>query len=329
MTKLFKKTLVSVLFFIFSVLSFYFLNFLLFKEGDILICFISFLVFLLLFSSCFVFFLFTFKKSPWRFLVYFLISLLFLLIFGFNIYTGAGVIFFFLLLINTDLSFQNENAALLKFKFSRLAKIGIRGFFTALAVLISILLFLSPKIVGGQLNIPRSLFDIISPAIERVLFQWMPSFSNEMTVDEYLLSRASETLKQFKIQTQPQAISLFPIGGEKIEIDEPDEKEAQEEFLLKGRTQFSEMVGRQVKGNEKIQDIFYELVSGQISRTIKPYQQAGTAGLIFIFFLMTRMALIIFSYFCSPITWLIFILFKKKKFFEIKTKKLDKETIVI
>jgi hypothetical protein len=296
-----KQILISILFLGFGCLNFYFLKTLLFEEGEILVYFISFLLSLLFFAPCFVLLVLTFGKQKWQYLLYFLISLSIFLFFSFNVYTAVSAVALFLFFFAAARAVKEEKDSLLKFKFSRITRKGFGAFFTGLAILIAVLLFLSPKIIGGELTLPRSLFDAAWPMIENIFSQQMPGFSGEITVDGYIF------------------------------LQVPDEQKAKitEEMLQEQREQFSEMVGYQLKGDEKLKDVFYEIFSSQISRVIEPYQQIGSWGLIFIFFLTIRMVLMFFSYICLPIAWLIFILFKKTKFFEIKTEKVDKEVLTI
>lgn len=330
MTQSSKQILISFLFAGSGCLSFYFLYTFLFTERMIFPWLWYFLVSLLFFLFFFIFSSLALKKSFWRYVLYFLVPALSFLFFGFTVYTAVAFIFLFLFLINGDRLIQKEKDVLLSFSFSRIAKKGASAFFTGIAVLIAILVFLSPKTIGGQLGLPRPLFDAIFPIVENIFSQQISGFSGEMTVDQYLLLQASEQLEEFKTQEELKTIPLLPVGGEKIEINfGPTEEEIREEILSQGRAQFSNIIARPVKGDEKMKDIFYEIVSVQVSQIIKPYQQAGTIGLIFIFFLLTRMVLTILSYLFLPLTFLFFLLLKKIKFFEIKIEKVDKEILSI
>lgn len=279
----------------------------------------------------------------WLFFVCFLASGLFYLFFlSFvspenTIYFIIGTLLFFVFLCFGAKSIRNEKNVLLKFKFFRISHKGFEKIFTGIAVLIAILFFLSPKIIGGEITLPPSLFDVLwnGAGTPQSSF-FLPGlglyfgFSEDMTVDEYLLLQASELLSKFKDSNQTEAAISLPFEKDPIEIKiGMSEEEFKEEVLKEGRKRFSVMIGKEVKGDENIKNIFYEIASERVSEIIEPYKQVGAIGLIFIFFLSSRMVLMIFSYVCLPFAWVLFKLFKAVKFFEIKKTKVDKEILTL
>lgn len=279
----------------------------------------------------------------WLVFVCFLASALFCLFFLSSvssentIYFIAGTLLFFIFLCFGAKSVRSEKNVLLKFKFFRISNKGFGSFFTGVAVLVAILFFLSPKIIGGEITLPSSLFDVAWNGVGDPQGSFfLPGvglyfgFSEEMTVDEYLLLQASELLSKFKDSDQPKAAIPLPFEKDPIEIKiGMSEEEFKKEVLSEGRKRFSIMVGKEVKGDENIKNIFYEMMSERVLEIIEPYKQAGAIGLIFIFFLLARMVLIMFSYICLPFAWLAFKLFKAIKFFEIKKTKVDKEILTL
>ena len=344
-----KQVLISILLLGAAGVNFYSLKTLTFEKVEFLNFLIIFLISLLFFTVFLAFLIFT-LEGRWKILIYFLLScLLFLLLCpstpSYNLtYLIVGILLFLLSLFITGERIRKEEDILLRFSFLRIFQSGIRNFFTGFAVLIAILIFLSPKVIGGRLTLPRSLFDALWPGMEKILSSQMPGFSGEMTVDEYILFQTFGIQEEIEDQIQYEKEQVFPLPEEKmnIELEKELEKQLQErmererekvtdEMLQQGREQLKKQLGieREIKGDEKMKDIFYELITEKISKYTQRYPQMGSWGLILAFFLIAKMILMLFSYFCLAFGWLMFKIFIATNFFRIEKIKEDKEVIVI
>lgn len=342
MKKLYKQFLIPSLFLISTFLTFYWLSTLFFKKEQFFLSdFILFLFFLFLMAGFFIFSVLVLSKSAWQILLYFLASCGIFIFFGFNLWIKiAGFSFFLFLLLGSWLA-QRERDILLRFSFSRISKNGIKNLFSGMAICIAILAFLSPKIIGGKLTLPPFLFNLLWPSIEKIL----PGISTETTVDEFLIFQSQQFQKEIGIPENEGGLfqeimsQLFPFSLEKLEPGlskeltekrlKEEEAKTSEEFLKLQKQELSKMVGRELKGDEKIKDLFYEMISAQISRVIKPYQTIGAIAVIFIFFSIIKVLLNIYLFICFPFFWLLFIILKRVGLFKTKTEKVDREEIAI
>lgn len=352
-----KQIIISILLLLTTALSFYWLSVIFFKDVPFLNPFIFFLISFLLCATFLIFSALSSFKLWWQIFIYLLNSLLILLFFKFNNFIAFGVLSFFLFSFFASKVVQDEKDVFLKFKFFRIAQKGTESFFTGLALLTAVLIFLSPRFAGGELIFPRALFNAIWPQAEVIFSKQLPGFSGEMTVDDFIFlqifgSKKENPSDQNQYKTQ-QFFSL-PFGGEKIELElgeklgekleeqirkqveeqlknlsEEEKKRITQEMLKQGRDQFSQLLGRELKGDEKIKDVFYEILSSQFSKAVEPYKKSGTVGLIFILFLITRMLSTFLLYIFLPISYILFLIFKKIRFFQIKIEKADKEVLTI
>jgi len=344
--KLLKQIILAFLFFLFLNLSFFYLKALLFKEGNFILPFILFLVFLLLGATFFIFLVFS-KASlklqiPFDFLIFG--STLFW--FGTNVYMIVAGLILTLFLFFSQIVLRKEEKNLLKFSFSRLSHKTYEVLLTGVAILIAVLLFLSPKLLGGKINLPRPLFDLFWPTTERFLSSQTPGFSGDMTVDQFLILQMSrenvdKMLEQYLKTKSPEQPSgpLLPFQGQ-IEIEfykelqkqlEETKKQIPKEVLQKGREELAKtfQIDKTLKGNEKMKDIFYEVVTVMIAKNVKSWEKLGTIGLILIFFMLIKTVSIFFNYILLLISWLIFKIFFATKFFKLVTIKVDKEELNI
>ena len=345
--KLLKQISLAFLFVLFLNLGFFYLKILLFVEDiEYLNSLILFLIFFLFGAIFFIFLILTKPSLKLQIPIYFLVLASTLFWFGVSGYMIVGELMFSFFLFLAQIILRQEEKNLLKFSFCRLSRKGYGTFLTGTAILISILLFLSPKILGGEITLPRPLFDWAWPMIERVLSSQYPGFNGDMTVDQFIILQMSGNIEQIleryqkpEIENQSSGPSL-PFGGEQIEIElqkeiqkqlEEAKKSISEEILQQGREEFAEafQIGKKLKGDEKMKDIFYGVITNLIAQNIKSWKEVGTTGLILIFFMMIKTVSIFLNYILLLISWLIFKILIAMKFFAIKTVKVDKEELTI
>jgi len=345
-----KQILISVLLLTTGGVNFYSLKALIFfKNIDFLPFFIIFLISLLFFTP-FLIFLFLALQGKEKIFIYFLLSgLLFLFLYSsvpseMFLYFAVGILSFLLFLFISDNTIKKEEEILLRFEFARIFQKGIGRFFTGFALVIGILIFLSPKVTGGNLTLPPSLFDAVWPGVEKILSSYMPGFSGEMTVDEYILFQTFGVQKEIKDQIQYEKEQVLPFPKEKMEIElekelekqlqekiEKDRERTIDQILQQTRDRLRKQLGieKEIKGDEKMKDVFYELITEKISKCTQQYPQIGSWGPILAFFLIAKTTLMLFSYFCLAFGWLMFKIFIAIKFFRIEKIKKEKEVIAI
>lgn len=352
--KLLKQIILAFWFILFLELSFWYLKTLLFQEAEVQVYLISFLIFFL-FSIIFSVFLALSRTSlKIQVPIYLLVIGSILFWFGTSGYVIAGGLIFTVFLFFSQKNSQEEGKNLLKFQFLRISREGYSTFLTGAAILLAILLFMSPKIFGGEMILPRSLFDLAWPVLESAYSAQFPGFSGKMTVDQFIILQTSGNIEEIlEKYMQPQtedrsSAPSLPFIGDPIEIEYKKalEKELQkqleeaktdisEEMLREAREDFSEslQLDRKLKGDEKLKDLFYEVANNLIVRSLRSGEMAspivGTTGIIFAFFLLIKTIFILFNYLLLPISWLCFKALLKTRFFKIKTVQVKKEELVL
>lgn len=350
MKKIIKQIIILILFLAFLNLSFYFLKALLFSKIAPLNYLFFLLISLLFLTLFYIFLVLTSIEIKWLVLCFLLVIGLSLGWFGISIYTIFGSILFSVFFFLAKMTMQKEESALLKFSFSRISRAGYGLLFTGLGLLISILLFISPKIMGGELTVPKSLFDYFWPFFEKFFATLYPGFSGNLTVDQFLILQMSgvtekllEEYSKPETQGRPEGgLSLFFEQKMEIEFQEELQKEIQrqlererkkipKEMLIEGRKQIAETfkIDRTLKGDEKMKDIFYEMVKNQIPTIEGPSKIAGVVGLVFTFFLPMKVIFTFLTYPYLLFSLLAFKIFSKIKFFKINKIQVEKEKIVI
>lgn len=132
----------------------------------------------------------------------------------------------------------------------------------ALSLLISSQYFFITNNPNGQKVIPKLDFSLItSRVVEPVLTLVNPSFKSipkgELTVDEFIIhsQQSSDKPNSFEEINNPR-IQLLQKNNEMI--------------IQEGRKQLSQMVGRVVGGDEKMSNIFAELINKKINAFFQP-----------------------------------------------------------
>jgi len=348
MNPILKQVLFSVLFLLFLSLSFLGLYLIFYSTTITFLSSLIFFLIILCFSNTFFVFLAlsflqitTYKTKEIKggflaFLVVFLGSFSIFFWFGFNIYSFLAFILFLVLLFSSYHLIKREQSKYLKFDFSRVFKISKWTFLTGFAVLIAFVAFLSPKLLGGKIQLPRSLYDAAFPKIEQQLISQYPGFSGEMTVDEFiLLVSFKNPPKNFPIKkTEIKTYSDFKNVSEKFE--KKINKKELDKLLKENRKELLNSFGVdqaeiKIKGNEKVSDVLYKISSNWLEAKSKIYQYVAgiIAGLILFLFLMARLVLSIAGFFYLPIAWFFFKFLRKINFFKIDIEKVEKEKITI
>lgn len=344
-----KQVLLSLLFILFLNLSFFGLRLVFFQNGSILGYSVLFLVFLLFCLIFFVFWVLSFlpvnfaqeRKIIFRlvkFLIPALCSFSIFIWFGLNVYTAIAALIFLLFILLSASTIEKKESLGLKFDFSQVFRATKWTFLTAFAALIAFVAFLSPKLLGGRIELPRSLYDAVYPKIEERLILQYPGFSGEMTLDEFILLLAFQNpSKDFPLKNPQEKIknySDFKILSKQFE-SKVGKKETGK-LLKESRKEFLKTFGidakkTKISGDEKMKDVFYKISSSWFDARAKFYQYIVgiIAGLIIFFFFIARFTLSLVSIFYLPIAWIFFKVLRKINFFKIDIEKVDREKITI
>lgn len=315
---------------LFETLSFWFLKKILFSNEKVQILeIILFSLFILLFFSFFLLFSLSFLGKNISRKTFILEEIgFFLPLFGIpffffpvNALTILGVLLFSGILIFCQRSIFHYGNLFLKFSFFKESKIAFRSFALALSILLSILLFFSPKTLGGKLVFPKFIFEILWPGLEKALQTQFPGFSGEMTVDEYLKKLIEE---RYQSLLKERNLSFYEkkLMEEKIKVIKKEE-------LKKARENFSQIFGLKLKGEEKLKEVIYEAISKKINSFFSSYETWGKLGIIFVFFLLVRGGLSFVSFLFLIFSFLLFKILFWIKLFRIEKEMVEREKLTV
>jgi hypothetical protein len=229
-----------------------------------------------------------------------------------------------------DKAIRKSANIFIKFNFTNSFKVAKGSLLTGFAMLIAILIFLSPKIIGGKIQVPRSLFEKLVPVAENLYKTQSPGFSSDMTVDEFIFLEALSG-------------NNFP-GAKDLEIKNYDDlketirlvkQRVNQQVINKSLNQpkqdLSRMSGKRLKGSEKMKDVIYDTISRQLSLSLKSYQNivGVTIGLVLFFFLILKGILSIVGLIYLPVAWIFFTIFRRNNFFKIETVSVNQEKLII
>lgn len=345
-----KQILFSVLFLIFLSLSFLALYLIFYSATTtFLSSLIFFLIVLCLLNAILFFFSLSFlkpfvcynRKIKEDFIVFaiiFLGSFSVFLWFGFNIYSLLSFILFLALLFLSYHSIKKEQSKYLKFSFHKVFKSCKWFFLNGFAILIAFVAFLSPKILGGKIELPRSLYDVFFSDIEERLASQYPGFSGEMTVDEFILLLSLQNPpKDSLIKKEEEEIKTYSDFKKfSKNLEKKVDKKEMDELLAQGRKELLKTFGFnktkiKIEGDEKMSDFFYKISYNWLETKVKIYQYlvGVVAGLILFFFFSARLVLFIAGIFFLPLAWSLFKILRKINFFKVEIEKVNREKITI
>lgn len=273
-------------------------------------------------------------------IIIFFFSLFFLFFwFGFNAWMFLLFILLFLSFYFGSRSIEKRFGHSLKFSFLEILGTGKPLFLNGIALLVAFLVFLSPKILGGKIFLPRFAYDFLFPEIEKTFANKYPGFSGEMNIDEFVFLMV--------IQNPPRD---FPIDKSEIKVEDYSQlKESFGKFkrklggkntkifldqsryqVLKGFG-FSEDEIKKIKGTEKLNDFFYQIISKEIEKKSKIYQYfiGSVLGIVIISFLIVKFLLAILFLIFVPLIFGLFVFLRKLGVFKINLIKVNKEEIGI
>lgn len=175
----------------------------------------------------------------------------------------------------------------------------------ALAILISSQYFFILKNTDGQKAIPK--FDvsaISSKLVEPILETIDPNFKNSqqedgITVDQFIVESKKNSSEYFSVDEQlidEQIPTNLPNSERELlkqqALEQFSDSKSQlaqknnELILREGRKQFSDMTGREIRGDEKIADVFAGLIDKKINDYFQPKMESDSRSSLFIYILV-------------------------------------------
>lgn len=237
-------------------------------------------------------------------------AILFLIFFGPNVANLAGIALAAAALLPAFPAAKKEEKNSLKISFSRLSKIFLPPFLTAIFLLFSLAFYSSPVAQKGtELLLPKSLFESSFKLLQAPLSGFLPfKLTPEMTADEAVLLYALSGLAKeggtlpikysSELMAAAKAKNISLSGSQSLEKILADQELAKillvdlQTYLAKNPKMLAELrqgasrgLGIELKGGEKISDILYGLATAKTEGFIGPYKQyipAITAVLLFL-----------------------------------------------
>lgn len=272
--------------------------------------------------------------------VLFFISLFFIFPwFGFSAWTLLLFVFLFSGFYFGSKRIEKVLAHEVKFSFFKILEAGKSFFINSIAFLVAFLIFLSPKILDGKIFLPRNVYNFFFPELEKAFSNKYPGFSGEMNIDEFVfLMVIQNPPENFPLKESGKDIkSYFQLKEILKKFKQKLGEKNANIFLKQARFQvfknfgFSENEIKNIKGDEKLNEFLYNIISKEIESKSKTYQYflGGVFGIIFFSFLIIKFLLAILSLIFVPLFLAMFSFLEKINFFEINLVKIDKEEIRI
>lgn len=191
------------------------------------------------------------------------------LVFSFSLIQIAAILFSFLLLAAGALRVQSDLQMVKKIRITRSLRLGKSIFVIALSLVITSQFYMTVKDDGMERILNQLNFSKISSKVTpQILSAMNPQFrgleDEKLTVDEFTLKMQEDQMEKMGTEM----ISEI----ENVMMTPQQEEEMQAMVLEEGRRQFSEIAGREVKGDEPVSGIF----SGMIDKKIDDYFRIGS-----------------------------------------------------
>lgn len=184
------------------------------------------------------------------------------------------------------------------------------AFFTALAILFSLLYFTTTARDARieDVFIPKALFTYAANLFEKPIQSFIPGFKADATVDDILVS-----------------LSMKEFGENLKNLPHANIKN----LLAAGRAQFSDQLGIALSGKETVADVFYEYASDQIEKYSLPYKQYIPIVLTVGYFTALRFFFYLFSLIISIIFPAFAAMLFKIGFLQKKSIMVEKQVVIL
>ncbi|OGZ98265.1 MAG: hypothetical protein A3G49_00900 [Candidatus Sungbacteria bacterium RIFCSPLOWO2_12_FULL_41_11] len=183
-------------------------------------------------------------------------------------------------------------------------------FFTALALIFSVLYFggFKKESDAVSLLIPENVFIKFVQIFNGPLQSILPDFRPSDTIDQFLE-------KSIRAQLESQGLKV--------------EQRVLDEAVREQRSLYAKDFGLSITGKEKIIDIMYALASSQIKKLTDPFKQYVPVIFSVGFFLSLRALSFVFYYASFPFIWSGLALLESAKFVKRETIQVEKEMLVL
>lgn len=180
---------------------------------------------------------------------------------------------------------QDELANRLNVRVPVLVREGLPLILTGLSLLIAVAYFSRVEVSAPPTIediFPRTVFNRIIRGTSPIIWnRILPGFDTSLTIDEYITERLKETGVNIEALPEKERILL----------------------LTQARTQVFGNASHPVHGNQRIDDVLYDIVISRSNSYVDPYRQLLPIGLALAFFLFLRTVAFPYGWLLTLIVW--------------------------
>lgn len=193
----------------------------------------------------------------------------------------------------------------------------------ALALAISTQYYFSVRNTDKAMIIPKFKSGFIAEKILPELYPNLKNTEGDLTVDEFILEMSKKNSKEI---TSEKDLGMYEKEAEKILQNN------EKMILQEGRLNLSKMAGKEITGQEKMADVFSDMINNRISEYLSKGMDQGNALLVSrIAALVLFLTIWSLSAFLSPVVsvfvFVIFFILKKSGLIKISTVMAEVEVL--
>lgn len=194
------------------------------------------------------------------------ISLLSNLIFVFSFWHFLILLFSFFLALAGLERISSDIKSNIKFDITKSVRTGKTMLILALSIIITSQYYVEVKDTGKINIIPKfEAGDAVNQILPRIYPELKDSEKSDLTVDEFILKMSKENSDSFLGNIlESQGLDEKQIGASKSQIEKILAND-QGKILVEQRKSFSEIAGVPLTGQEKISDVFSEMINNKIN----------------------------------------------------------------
>ncbi len=261
------------------------------------------------------------------------ISLLSNLIFVFSFWHVLILLFAFFLALAGLERISSDIKSNIKFDITKSVRTGKTMLILALSIIITSQYYVEVKDTGKINIIPRfEAGDAVNQILPRIYPELKDSEKSDLTVDEFILKMSKENSDSFLGNIlESQGLDEKQIGASKSQIEKILAND-QEKILAEQRKSFSEIAGVPLTGQEKISDVFSEMINNKINEFFSTSLEKDSMPFLpfiasFILFLTVASLGSFLGSICGYLTALVFWILRKINFVQVSKVMVEMEVV--
>lgn len=247
----------------------------------------------------------------------------------------AAFLIAFLLLLLGNHKIKGEVKNLVKIKWWRIGKSGLRYFFWAMIIIMSVSIYFSPQ-TKLEVLINESHFNKILDSSRPIIKFFIPDFNWNSTVDGFIkkqieknipaspsLSREDYLKKLAEMGVPLEYAYVKKNGSTQLQLGAPDISAATKQY----KDSLSLKLGFKITGSEKLNELAYKIIFSEYRKLSDKAKNYASIGLIIVIALTVKTLAIILEWLTLIFGFFVYELLISSGFFKIKTENVLKEKI--